>query len=184
MAGPSDRVPLLAGHDYPSYFYRRLFAGFSVLVGVAGAAAFLLQFGHRWQVAVLALMQGAVALINYIEAHYRSKCFRDNKLPNNHAIGMRSVGAFATTVALLVVLTYLTLAIQRKDQLTGESYWINAIWGFLLGKWGIVTFAFGEHISTYDAELYHLQQTDPLHVSVQENREDFGSTHIYSGLEV
>ncbi|EGD76573.1 hypothetical protein PTSG_07690 [Salpingoeca rosetta] len=134
------------------YVVRRLVAGIGVVVGIAGAVAFGANFGHRWQPVSLAILQGIVALLNYLVAHHRSSRAKQRRQPEPYHRGLKLVGLVAFLLGLFALVAGLGMAIEEKQKLTGSSSYIDAVWGFLLAKWGIISWVFAEHLNLLDAK--------------------------------
>eukprot|EP00730_Choanoeca_flexa_P016041 TRINITY_DN7501_c0_g1_i1.p1 TRINITY_DN7501_c0_g1~~TRINITY_DN7501_c0_g1_i1.p1 ORF type:complete len:179 (+),score=28.90 TRINITY_DN7501_c0_g1_i1:154-690(+) len=174
-----EGTPLLHARR-PTYLGRRIASAIGVVVGIAGIICFAMLYGSRWQVCVLAGLGGIVALINFIEATNRKQAFAKGMMPQNNVAPMRIIGVLAVCVGMLVALTYTAIAIEDSEKLTGRSSWILVVWAFLLGKWGVFSLAFADHMSKYDCQLHTVVMTRPYSASVQEG--DDGNGHVYSGL--
>eukprot|EP00043_Microstomoeca_roanoka_P002257 m.37287 g.37287 ORF g.37287 m.37287 type:complete len:152 (-) comp11368_c0_seq4:167-622(-) len=133
------------------YVARRLVAGLGVVVGIAGALVFGTQYGRHWEPSALGAIQAVVALCNYLVAHHRSGRAKQGRQPEPYHKPLRVFGGVAGALGLLAFLTGLGIAIQQHEKLTGSSHYIMAVWGFLLTKWGIITWSFCDHLDGIDA---------------------------------
>ncbi|KAH3878131.1 heme transporter hrg1-A-like [Dreissena polymorpha] len=151
MAAPGER----------KYTIRLVYVCVGIFIGLSVAATFAYHF-HNFNTALWGLcsaVPAAIALIVVIG--WRRQWW---EVQPGRLRGFMLVGCFIQLAGVCGFVTYLTLAITKKQGLViyGEGYYLACVWCFMTWKWAFLLFLYSrQYWRAYSKERRAL--TDPDH---------------------